>query len=239
MSDVYDAGRALSPEALAVWSDAAFRHLVTPHGMILDLGSGTGRFSAPLADRLARPVVAVEPAAGMRDRAKAVIHPRVAIVAGRAEAIPARAGTCGLLWMSQAIHHVDDLSACARELRRVTVEGGRVLLRGMFDIRRHWVLGPYFPAAVRLGETLFPTVAAIEEAFAAASLRPLGTEVIEQTTVATAEELLARTRLRADSTLARIPDEEFRAGLAQLEADIRQGILGGPITERLDLLAFG
>jgi hypothetical protein len=55
-------------------------------------------------------------------------------------------------------------------------------------------------------------------------------ENLDQVTVANGEEMLARTRLRADSLLARISDEDFATGLAHLRADVEAGLLPGPIT---------
>lgn len=237
MSKVYDAGRSLSPKTLAQWTEAASHHLVVPDGIVLDLGSGTSRFSAPLAERLERPVIALEPAAGMRERARGALAGRVSLVCGRAEAIPLRSGACALVWMSQAIHHVDDLDLCAAELRLVTAKGARVLLRGIFDVR-HWVLAPYFPAAVRVGENQFPPLEVITAAFARAGLTLVAHDRIDQVTVATAEELLARIRLRADSALARISDEEFASGLARLTVDIAQGLIAGPVVDHVDFVAF-
>jgi SAM-dependent methyltransferase len=237
LSRVYREGRALSEATLAMWTEAAARHLADAEGAVLDLGAGTGRFSGALAARLGRPVVAVEPARGMRDQARDALAPGVVLVGARAEAIPLSSRSCALVWMSQAIHHVADLSACARELRRICADGARVLLRGMFDMTG-WRLAPYFPAAVAMGKSQLPSLEAITEAFYRSGLNLLDHEKLDQVTVTDGEELLARTRLRADSLLARLSDEEFVAGVAHLEADVGAGLLPGPIDETLDLVAF-
>ena len=95
--------------------DAVARHLGPAGGAILDLGSGTGRFSSALATRFGVPVVALEPADGMREQARpAGSRGRVAMVAGRGEAVPARDGAFVAVWASQVLHHVDDLSLAER-----------------------------------------------------------------------------------------------------------------------------
>ena len=121
----YRAGRRLPPEAVSAWMDAVARHLRAVDGAILDLGSGTGRFSGALATRFGVPVVALEPAGGMRDQARLDgARERVAMVAGSGEQVPARDGAFVGVWASQVLHHADDLPACAAELRRVVQPGG-------------------------------------------------------------------------------------------------------------------
>jgi len=238
MAEAYPAGRALSDDVLRMWADAAARHLLAPAGIVADIGAGTGRFSGALAQRLGRPLVAVEPAAGMREQARRAIAPGVSLIGGRAEAVPARSHCCALIWMSQSVHHVADLDACGQELRRVLIDGGRVLLRAMFDVRAGWPLAPYFPGAVEYAEARFPSLERVVRAFRRAGLELVTREEFEQTTVRNAEELIRRTRLRADSTLASLADDEFEGGLRRLEAAAAGGLLPGPITERLDLVSF-
>src|ERR1700722_10757126 len=102
MGVAYEAGRLLSYSVLSLWAEAASRH--TDHdadGIICDLGSGTGPFSAVLSARLRRPIVAIEPSRKMREQARASA-PDVWIVAGNAEQIPLRPSSCHLVWMSQS-----------------------------------------------------------------------------------------------------------------------------------------
>jgi SAM-dependent methyltransferase len=239
MALVYGAGRSLPASVVAAWTDAAAGYVDRDAaGMVCDLGSGTGRFSGALASRLGLPVVAVEPAAGMREQARTQPDAAVSIVAGRAEQIPARASVFALVWMSQAIHHVTDLDACARELDRTLADGGRVILRGMFDVRRRWVLTPFFPGAAAIAESRFPSLRAVVAAFGRAGLGLTSQEEISQTSAASADELVERTRCRADSTLELLPDQEFERGLTRLAGAARRGELAGPIVETLDLVVF-
>lgn len=238
MARNYDAGRSLPDGSLQRWIDATRSHVPRSGGFVLDLGAGTGRFAVPLATGLSLPVIAMEPTASMRRQALVkVAGEAVSVIGGRAEQLPLRSRSIGLVWASQVLHHVSDLSACARELRRVLVDGGRVLVRGSFH-PESWALGPYFRAhAEELG--VMPTLNAVTAALADVGLGLLSHERIEQTVAKDGEELLARTRLRADSVLARLPDATFAAGLQQLNDDINDGRFSGPVTETMDLVAFG
>jgi ubiquinone/menaquinone biosynthesis C-methylase UbiE len=111
----------------AVWLATAKRHAHPPVERILDLGSGAGAFSAPLADTFDADVLAVEPDEGRR--AQAATHERVTTVDGHAGKIPADDGSIDLAWLSGVAHHIDDLPAAAREIARVMRPGGTVMIR--------------------------------------------------------------------------------------------------------------
>jgi ubiquinone/menaquinone biosynthesis C-methylase UbiE len=88
MSRGFNTGRALSSDSLAVWR-AAFEPLFARAGRVLDVGSGTGRFSVLIAEWFGAVVIGVEPAGGMRDVAAASERrPMVSYVGGRAEQLP-------------------------------------------------------------------------------------------------------------------------------------------------------
>ncbi len=175
-------------------------------------------------------------------RAEAVTKPtasNVALVAGRAEALPFGDKTFRGIWASQVVHHLPDLEACAGELRRILVAGGRLLVRGLYDdVPTRWVVSRYFPEAVAIVEERFPSVAEIRQGLTSAGFVELAHDQIDQVVADTPEAFYRRTALRADSALALLPDPEFEAGLSRLRADIEQGSLSGPVSERLDLLVF-
>ena len=83
MASVYRAGRSLPVSVVTAWVDAAVRHVDRDAaGVVCDLGSGTGRFSAVLASCLGPPLVAIEPAAGMREQARMQTPRRCASLLG-------------------------------------------------------------------------------------------------------------------------------------------------------------
>jgi SAM-dependent methyltransferase len=240
MASVYGAGRRLPPEAMSAWMEAASSHLGAADGPILDLGAGTGRFSEALAARFGVTVVAMEPAAGMREQARALAaRGVVAMVAGRGETVPVRDGAFVGVWASQVVHHVDDLSACAAELRRVVRPGGPIMLRGTFEATCPLIpWGPYFPEAIRIATEQFPTLEEISAVFAAAGLHRRAHEIVWQTTAGSMRELAARVGLRADSTLELLTIDEFAAGLARLEAAATAETSPVPVREAIELVVF-
>jgi ubiquinone/menaquinone biosynthesis C-methylase UbiE len=242
MAAVYGAGRRLSAEAVATWMETAARHVGSPAGPILDLGSGTGRFSAALADRFGVPVVAAEPAEGMRQHATHAHGSGVSLLAARAEALPFGEASFAVVWASQVIHHVDDLRGSARELRRVLGPGGTLLLRGVFAATTDAIpWARYFPGAISTIASVYPTLDHITDVFDAAGLRREGHEVVVQVTASSLGELYERVSLRADSTLEVLPDDEFELGLACLRADARNEQTRDsptPVREPVELVIF-
>ena len=82
LAAVYDRDRAQPLEAMEPWRTALAAYLPPASGLpVLDLGAGTGLFSAAIAHWFDAAVVAVEPSQGMRRQAQAKrAHPRVAFV---------------------------------------------------------------------------------------------------------------------------------------------------------------
>jgi ubiquinone/menaquinone biosynthesis C-methylase UbiE len=241
MAANFSGGRALSFETAEIWRSAIEPFLKTTQAaLILDLGAGTGRFSSLLADWFEAEVIAIEPARSMLAvAAKGELSPRVAYVAGTAESIPLRDNTCDLAWLSQVFHHIRDRRACARELHRVLRRDGYVFIRGTFGDRLDGfpTLARFFPSTRLVCEDL-PTTKHAAAIFQAEGFTLEGDSRIQQRTCRSLKEFGERTRLRADTALALISDEEFERGLAALKDAAVLEREPTPVLEILDLLVF-
>ena len=125
----FEATRHLTDQALAGWREAVAKHLnPQPGTRLLDLGAGTGMWARAFTDWYDNvDVIAVEPSEAMRARCH--YSP---ILAGDASNLPLKDNSVDAAWLSTMIHHVPDLTAAARELRRVVRAGGPVLIRSAF-----------------------------------------------------------------------------------------------------------
>lgn len=255
MSARYDAGRHLDdwqveplrPEIAAALPDGADR--------VLDLGSGTGQWSARLARWFGVHVVGVEPSAGMR--ANATTGTRVHVVAGSAEHVPLVDGCVDAAWLSVVVHHFDDLHGAAREVRRVVRVGGSVLLRtpvpeliprdlavveacaraaGM----RGTVLYPglVFPTSLAVIDT-FPSLAELDEAFGAAGFSRRRADLVAHGQATSMREFRDRIAIRADSTLVPVPDDEWARGLAWLDEMVEAEREPTPVVAALPFVVYG
>lgn len=235
----YSTGRAVSHEAALTWRRAVEPFIPRRSApTILDLGAGTGRFSALLADIRGARVIGVEPSQGML-RVAIQQTSSVAYVCGCAEAVPLRDRSCDVVWMSHVLHHVRDRAACARELYRLLVPGGRVLVRGTFGDRLEGfpTLFRFFPGARRICQDL-PTTGETEAVFDVAGFSLEAHQQIQQSTCQSLREFAVRTRKRADTSLVLLSDDDFQAGLAALEKAAAEETEPAPVRETLDLLVF-
>jgi ubiquinone/menaquinone biosynthesis C-methylase UbiE len=126
----YSEGRAFGSARLDVWIDAFERSLPAKRPLrIVDVGSGTGRFSAPLARRVNSTVVALEPSEAMRNLAQKTKSSRVYLVGGEAENAPFHDKVFDAALLSYVWHQIADRDRVSRELYRILRSHGRVLLR--------------------------------------------------------------------------------------------------------------
>jgi ubiquinone/menaquinone biosynthesis C-methylase UbiE len=133
-ASAFKAVRELPREGLSEWREAVRRHLRPSAGTTLvDIGAGTGAFASAFSDWFDLSVVAVEPSAAMRARIPRTSA--IQVLEGDATALPLPDESADAAWLSLVIHHVPDLEAAAREIRRVLRPGAPVLIRQGFSDR--------------------------------------------------------------------------------------------------------
>ncbi|GIF15792.1 class I SAM-dependent methyltransferase [Actinoplanes teichomyceticus] len=225
--------RHLRDDDLATWRAAIGRYFRPRPGMrLLDLGCGTGSWTRAFRAWWPRvEVVAVEPAAAMRERA--VIRP---VLPGAADDIPLADASLDAVWLSTVIHHLPDLPAAAREIRRVLKPGAPVLIRSAFAGRHEAIsLFRWFPEAVEVLDR-YPSIAGVEAAFATAGFTTAGCEPVPQVSARSLAEAAAGLRRAAHTPLQLISDEAYAAGVARLNEAARTR--SGPVVDALDLLVL-
>ena len=65
IATTYDAARSYRPEVMALWLDLVAAYVPPKLGLIVDLGCGTGRFTASLAERFKTQVIGIDPSERM------------------------------------------------------------------------------------------------------------------------------------------------------------------------------
>jgi ubiquinone/menaquinone biosynthesis C-methylase UbiE len=241
----YKAVREIPRDGLGHWRDAIRRHLNPIPGMTLvDIGAGTGTFATTFSDWFGLNILAVEPSAAMRARIPR--RPGIQVREGDASTLPLPDGSADGAWLSTVLHHIPDLEAAAREIRRVLRPRAPVLIRQGFPDRPDWAdtwwVHHWFPETTRVVDT-WPTVERTCQVFAASGFSRDSLEQIAETYRTSLAEFLAQadTFRRADSPMRALTEEEFLRGkerLRQAAADAEKTPSPEPRTSRLDLLVL-
>lgn len=238
---VYAQARALSETTIAGWMSVFARHAPPARPLtVLDLGSGTGRFTPALAGTFGGPVYGVEPSGRMREVAEEhAENPAVTYLDGSAEAIPLPDACCDLVLMFLVLHHVRDQAAAAAEIARVLRPGGRLLIRSAFPERLPELLWyDYFPGARTVDEQVFPRMDHTIDLFTGAGLRFVTLDEVQQEIAGSLSEYAERLRLRGSSTFERLTEEEIAAGFSALDAAVDAESRPRPVIEDGDVLVF-
>jgi SAM-dependent methyltransferase len=191
---------------------------------VLDVGCGTGRLAAALAERFACKVWGVDASPEMLAVARERVPRGVALKRAAAERLPFKEGWFERATMTLVAHHLDRPRAFA-ELRRVLDAGGRVAL-GTFDpvSFEGYYLNRYFPSFLEIDRARFPTAAELETDFRDAGFAEVSATVHDQRRTSSREEALAKIRGRHISTFQLISDEEYEAGLARAERELPERV---------------
>ena len=235
----FKAVREVPRDGLGAWREAVRRHLrPSPRMTVVDIGAGTGAFSAAFSDWFGLSMLAVEPSAAMR--AQIPRRQGIQVLEGHASALPLPDGSADGAWLSLVIQHIPDLEAAACEIRRVLRPGAPVLIRGGFSGRAdttHTFPWEFFPETARTVNT-FPSVEQACQAFATAGFRRDALEQVPETLTSLAEFLArADTFRRADTTMRGLTEEEFMRGKERLRR-AAQAHSPEPRTNWLDLLVL-
>ena len=220
----YKAVRDIPRDGLSDWREAVRRHLRPAPGMtVVDIGAGTGVFATAFSDWFGLSVLAVEPSAAMRAQVPA--RPGIQVLEGQASALPLPGQSADGAWMSLMIHHIPDLEAAAREIRRVLRPGAPVLIRqgypGRFDPARTFPW-EFFPETARSVST-FPTLEQVCQAFGTAGFRREAIEPVPERWISLAGFLeQADTFRHSDTNLRSLTEEEYQRGKDQLRRAVEQ-----------------
>ena len=237
----YHKARELLPETASLWMDVARGYVGGRDGpTILDLGSGTGRFTPRLADAFGARVIGIEPADKMRSVAeKESPHPNVQYLKGTAERIPAEDDSFDIAWLSMIVHHISNLAACAKELCRVLKPDGLVLIRNSFSGRLQTVRAyEFFPSALAVDNARLPKVEAVRSTFETRGFHFVGFRAVEQVIDSSLAEHVDRIRRRGVSTFELISAEEFERGIKLMQEAAREENPPKPVTEMIDFLVL-
>lgn len=204
----------------------------------LDLGCGTGRFTALIAETFGGAVIGVDASPTMLHERPEADGTPLAFVAGHAGSLPLREGAFDLALLSMIYHLLSPPGPVLAELRRVVARGGVVVVRTPTrELMNRISFLPFFPDACAIDDARMPARADLVDVFARAGFQPVCHATIEQEFASGPAEAVEKVRRRPFSGLQLISDAAFKEGLARYEA-FRRSLPEAPLVEALDLFVF-
>jgi SAM-dependent methyltransferase len=190
---------------------------------VLDVGCGTGRLAAALAERAGSLVCGLDASPQMVAVARRTATVPVRWEVGRAESLPFDDRSFERAVLRLAVHLVDRRRALP-ELRRVLTDDGRLVVAtwdpAYFDM---W-LARLFPSMAEIDRTRFPAPAVLSAELDSAGFRATRLVALRQRSSSTREQALERIRGRHISTFGLIDEAEYREGLERAERELGETV---------------
>jgi ubiquinone/menaquinone biosynthesis C-methylase UbiE len=177
----------------------------------------TGRFFELLALRFGGQVIGIDPSERKVQQTRRKPNPcNLSYWKASAEALPLSNDRADLVLMSMVYHHLGSPAAAAPERHRVLRDGGYGCIRNGtresdFPHRHFFELQP-------LIDTELPARAEIAATFEGARFARVTHQVVRKTIAPDWPSFVEKSALRGDSFLARLANNEFRAGMDALQA---------------------
>jgi ubiquinone/menaquinone biosynthesis C-methylase UbiE len=240
MPSAYDAGRGYAPAVLSFWLRTIAARLAGDHiADILDLGCGTGRYSAALAAHFGARVVGVDPSEKMLAEAYRKGGDNVRFLRASGEALPLDDASVDMVFMSMVFHHFDTPQKVAQECHRVLRPGGVACLRACTTDRiDDYPYVRFFPDTRPLLNKDLQSHAFIDATFEDAGFRRVHHEIVCSEVAPSWTRYAEKLRFRADSILNQLTDQAFQAGLAALQEHARGAPPDEPVIEPVDFFVY-
>jgi ubiquinone/menaquinone biosynthesis C-methylase UbiE len=203
--------------------EEALNAFAGPVARALEVGCGTGHWLHLLAAR-GISVAGLDPSSGMLAGAKGRV-PAAAFVQGTAEELPWVSGSFERVFCINALHHFPDQPGFVREAMRVLRAGGQLMTIGLDPHAGvdQWYIYEYFDHVLDIDRRRYPSTFQIRGWMDEAGFVDCVTRGVQHWTSRVDARVAAgqgRLDRNANSQLRILTEEEYRRGLARIQAAI-------------------
>ena len=237
---VYDTARSLPEHATSLLIDILKENTpVDSVSTLLDLGGGTGRFSLLLQQLYNCPVYTLDPSVEMLRKGISHNFNGIHWLASTAECIPMRSGSIDLIWMSNVYHHLENHADACREISRVLIDKGNLVVRnGTQETDAEIAWNRFFPEAIEFDEDRIPHKQDIIDFISSYGFDFIEYTVICQLFASSYQEYYEKISQRGLSSLLAISDRAFDEGCKRFREWVDEQPADTPVFEPIDHFFF-
>lgn len=220
---IYDDVREADIELINLFFDEV--HL-DRGSVVLDIGCGTGNYTALLQKITGAIIYGIDPSQGMLDVARSK-NSKIIFEPGSGCEIPCPTVTFDFIYMTDVIHHIPDIDLMFFEVFRVLKPGGKmcVVTQSHRQIEKR-PTSIFFPGTAVADKKRYPDIDAIHRAAANQGLRSLQVITLgENRPVQLDDDYLELVEKKGFSMFHLIDDDEYHRGLT----DLREAMTKGPV----------
>ena len=197
---------------------------VFPEMRILDIGCGTGN-NTDLVQKITHgQVFGLEPSEGMIRKAIKK-NDEIIFVSGHGGDIPFENGFFDFVYMTNVIHHIDDIDCLFGEIQRVLAQGAKccIMTQSHRQIENRST-AQFFPSTTIIDKARYPDIEEIIAAGKRQDLKWVKNVVLQEgEEVVFGTEFLEVIRKKGYSMLRLISDDEYQTGLKRLDDAMKDG----------------
>lgn len=190
---------------------------------ILDFGCGTGNYADKMQRLTESRVFGVDPSEAMLEKAEQK-NANITFKHGNHEQVPFPEAYFDFIYMTDVIHHVPDIAKLFTELQQVLKKSGKICIatESHEQIENRFIVD-YFPAAAEADKQRYPTIEEIICSAHKSGLQHLKTQMLGKEVVEVDAGFLELVQNKGYSMLQMISEEEYKAGLEKVKADVEKG----------------
>jgi SAM-dependent methyltransferase len=220
IKDTYDQVRTGDPEM--VHQILAGVKLQT-HSLVLDVGCGTANNTLLFQRVTGNTTIGLNLSYGMLSKAVKKIS-GLPFVQSPAENLPFTKNTFDFIFMTEVLHHLDDLELSLAEIYRVLKPDcwACIVTQSHTQIE-HRMTSRFFPATIAIDKARYPRIDVLEEILLTTGFNDVRTLSYEFSPVGFGTEYLQTIEMRGYSMLHKISDEAYKRGVKALKSVLSHG----------------